>query len=261
VIPALDEYAARPSALAHWEPRCKVVGLGALILAFSCLREPWLLLMALLVAGLVFRVSRLPGRFLLTRLRVPAVFLIAIGLLLPWIDGTTILLRVGPLALRAEGLRTLAEIVVKFLAIFTVGVALFGTAPLPKSIRALRGLGLPRLLADLMLFAYRFVHEIGADLDRMRTAARLRGFDARRQGLRLLRTTTSLAATLLVRSHERAETVHCAMLLRGYGGAGDWGLQRVPRAADVLAALAAACAAVGMVAADLWLRGGPAWWW
>jgi cobalt/nickel transport system permease protein len=260
VIPALDEYAARPSVLSRWEPRCKVVGLGALILATSFLRDARLMALAVLAAALVFAASRLPGRFLLTRLRVPAAFLVAIGVLLPWIDGTTVLWNVGPLALRAEGLFTFGEILLKFLAIFTVGVALFGTAPLAKSIRALRGLGLPRLLADLMLFSYRFVHEIGADLDRMRTAARLRGFEARRQGWRAMRGLTALAASLLVRSHERAETVHQAMLLRGYGGSGDRGLQRRPRALEILAAAGVGLAAVALVAADLWLGGGPGWW-
>lgn len=260
MIPALDEHAATRSALSSWEPRCKVVGLGALILAVSFLRATPLLLLAVALAGAVYAASRLPWPFLLRRLRLPGAFLIAVGLLLPWIDGTTVWARVGPLALRAEGLQTLIEIVLKFLAIFTVGVALFGSAPLAKSIRALRGLGMPRLLADLMLFAYRFVHEIGADLDRMRTAARVRGFEARRQGWRGLETVTALAGTLLVRSHERAETVHAAMLLRGYGGAGDREAQERVRWTDVLAAVGGVIAAAAIVAADVWLRGGPEWW-
>lgn len=264
MIPSLDAYAALPSPLSRWEPRCKIAGLGALILASSFLRDWRALALAVAWAVCVVALSKLPLRFLLTRMRVPAVFLVVIGLMLPWIEGNTVLVELGPLALRSEGLQVFGTIVVKFAVIFAIGVVLFGSAPLAKSIRAMRGLGMPRLLADLMLFSYRFVHEIGADLERMRTAARLRGYETRRFGRRGLTTTISLAASLLLRSHERAETVHRAMLLRGYGGEGDRGLQRRPGVGEVAVAVGAAGVAAAGVVLDLWLRGwmtGMLPWW
>jgi energy-coupling factor transporter transmembrane protein EcfT len=44
----------------------------------------------------------------------------------------------------------------------------------------MRALGLPAVLADMTLLSYRYIYEIGDDLEAMETAMGLRGFRARR---------------------------------------------------------------------------------
>jgi cobalt/nickel transport system permease protein len=215
----LDEYAHLDSPLHRWEPRLKLVGLLALIFAFAFVRELLLLPAMLAVALALLLLSRLPGRFVLQRLRYPGIFILLLAGILPLFSGETVLLSAGPLALREEGLLEFAVIASRFAGIITLGIVLFGTTPILTNVKALRSLGLPALLADMMLFTYRYLHELADDLRAMRTAMRLRGFRAARPDAKSLGGLAALSGSLLVRSYEQSEHVYRAMVLRGYGRA------------------------------------------
>jgi len=213
----LDEYAHLDSLLHRWEPRCRLVALVALIFAFSSVRDLRLLPAMLAASFALYAVSKLPVSFLLTRLRFPGFFLLMMAVLLPFLSGQTVLLRIGPLSLRQEGCLHLLLIVARFVSILTAGLILFGTAPFLTTIKAMRSLGLPSILADMTLFSYRYIYEIGDDLEAMETAMGLRGFRERRPDGRTLGVLASLAGSILVRSYEQSERIYKAMILRGYG--------------------------------------------
>lgn len=252
----LDEYALLDSPLHRWEPRYKLIGLMALIFAFSFVEDLRLLPAVPVVALTLYAISRLPFSFLLTRLRVPGFFLLLVAVLLPFFSGSTVLLRMGPLALRQEGCLDLLLVVVKFVSVLVTGLILFGTAPFLTTIKAMRALGLPAVLSDMTLLSYRYIYEIGGDLRTMETAMGLRGFRARRPRPRTLGILASLAGSILVRSYERSERVYTAMVLRGYGHAErprDDGFRARPR--DRLALIGALGLAAAFFAAELLLRG------
>ena len=213
----LDEHGHLDSLLHQWEPKYKLVGLMGLILAFSFIQDPRLLPAMLAVTLALYALSRMPLSFLIARLRYPGFFLLIVAILLPFLSGSTVLLRIGPLAVRQEGCLDLLLVVSKFVSILTLSLILFGTAPFLDVIKAMRSLGLPFVLADMTLLTYRYIYEIGDDLERMETAMGLRGFHARYLGGRVLRVLASLAGSVLVRSYERSERVYKAMVLRGYG--------------------------------------------
>ena len=250
----LDEYTHLDSPLHRWDPRLKLVALMALIFAFSFVQDLRLLPAMFVVTGALYAVSKFPLSFLWTRLRYPGFFLIVVVVLLPFLSGQTVILRIGPLALRQEGCLALILIAARFLSILTVGLVLFGTAPFLTSMKAVRALGLPSVLADMALLAYRYLNEIGDDLGRMETAMRLRGFQSHRLSRRGLDTLASLAGSLLVRSYERSERVYKAMILRGYGqptrSLDDFQVR--PR--DVIGLVAALLVAAGFVAAEILFR-------
>lgn len=83
-------------------------------------------------------------------------------------------------------------------------------------LEGLRRLRLPALVVDIMSFMVRYLDVVSADLQRMLVAMRSRGFDPRspRHWPDLAR---ALGA-LFIRSYERGERVHVAMLARGYTG-------------------------------------------
>jgi cobalt/nickel transport system permease protein len=86
----------------------------------------------------------------------------------------------------------------------------------------MRRLGLPVILADMTLLAYRYLYEIADTLATMQQAMRLRGFgQARQRWLRIngqaMQQRAMLAGNLLIRSYEQSERVYKAMRLRGYG--------------------------------------------
>ena len=250
----LEEYARRDSPLHRWDPRYKLIGLMALIFAFSYVRDLRTLPLTLVAAGLLLATSRLPVSFWLRRLRAPGVFIFVSALLLSFTSGATVFARLGPLALRREGCTQAVLIVIKFIAILTTSLVLFGTAPYLTTIKAMRTLGLPSILSDMTLFAYRYIHVVGEDFETMDTAMGLRGFRHNRLGRRALAALSSLAGSLLVRSYERSERVHKAMILRGYGQRyrprGEFQATRGDRLALTFILLVA----VGLVTLDLVLR-------
>lgn len=213
--PRLDEYADLDTLLHRWDPRHKLIAFMVLIFAFSFVRDLRLLPAMLAVTIAVYLLSRLPLSFLWARLRWPGFFLLMVAVLLLFFSGTTILVQLGPLAVRKEGCLDLLLIVVKFFSILTTSIVLFGTTPFLTTVKAMRSLGLPAILTDMTLLSYRYIHELGRDLKTLEIAMRLRGLHGRPRGnLGLL---ASLAGTILVRSYEQADNVFKAMILRGYG--------------------------------------------
>ena len=213
----IDEYANLDSPFHRWDARYKLVGLITLIFAFSFIRDLRLLLAMVLVTTAMYIISGLPARFVLKRLRFPSLIVLVIVLTLPFLSGEKVMVGLGPLALRQEGLLAALLIAVRFVCIVTVGVTLLGTTPLLNSIKAMRALGLPLIMADMALLTFRYLHKLGQDLSRMLTSMRLRGFRQHNFSPSGLKTFAWLSGSLLVRSYERSEWVYRAMILRGYG--------------------------------------------
>lgn len=220
----VDQYAYLDSPIHRWNPRYKLIGMMALIFAFAFVRDLRLIPPMLLVAVSLFGLSRLPLDFLQTRLRYPGLFLLGLVIALPFLVGKTVLWQWGILALRQEGILALLLVVGRFLSIVTVGIILFGTTPFLRMIRAMQSLGLPPLLADMVLLSYRYLFELAGTLVTMQRAMRLRGFGHRLPNGTGLKATArqfgqlaALAGTLIIRSFEQSEQVYRAMRLRGYG--------------------------------------------
>ena len=215
----IDEYLDIDSPLHRWDPRFKLIGLMALIFAFSFVQELRMLPAMVLVTALIYVISRLPFSFILTRLRYPAFFLVVVIVLLPFLSGETVVASIGPFDLRQEGLVAVLLIATRFLCILTVGLVMFGTASFLNTLKAMRALGLPAILTDMALLAFRYLYEVGGYLHRMETAMRLRGFHGRRLSLHGIGVLAWLGGSVLVRSYERSEWVYKAMITRGYGHA------------------------------------------
>ncbi|MGK7927086.1 MAG: cobalt ECF transporter T component CbiQ [Spirulina sp.] len=213
----LDRYSHLKSPIHQWEQRSKLVSLLTLIFAFAFVSHLLLLpLMIVITAGLYF-CSRLPLRFWLTRLRYPGFFIAAMVLFLPFGAGETVLWQWGSLSLKQEGCEALILILVRFVSILTVSLVLFGTAPLGNSLKAMRSLGVPVLIVDMALLAYRYLQELQEMRIKMQRAMQLRGFRRDRLTGRNLKLLAQLTGILLIRSYERSQRVYHAMILRGYG--------------------------------------------
>lgn len=261
-----DEYAHLGSPLHRWDPRYKLAALFLLILALSLVRDLRLLPAMALISGVLYALSRLPLSFLLVRLRSPGLFLLLMAIFLPFLSGRTVLFRLGPLTLWREGCLDLLLVATKFVCILTVSFVLFGTGRFFITVKAMRSLGLPAALADMVLFSYRYIYKIGDDLERMETAIRLRGFRGRR--VRSMGILASLVGSILVRSYEQTDRVYKAMILRGYGQSlhspaqshfrgqvrPHLGDEFQTRPGDIAGLVAVLLVAVGFVFAEMWLR-------
>jgi len=254
----IDEYTNLDSPFHRWEPRYKLISLMTLIFAFSFVRDLRMLAAMVAVTVAFYIVSKLPASFLLRRLRYPSFFLLAIVLTLPFLSGQTVIMSIGPLDLRQEGLLAVLLIATRFLSILTIGLVLFGTTPFLTNLKAVRALGLPGIMADMALLAFRYLQEIGQDLRRMQTSMRLRGFRKRRFSIHGLRIFAWLSGSILVHSYDRSEWVYKAMVLRGYGHAPHPRGEFQARPRDVITLCVILAIAAGFISGDILFGHGSA---
>jgi len=117
----------------------------------------------------------------------------------------------------SSGLAIATLIALKTNAIFFCFLSLIATSNAASLGYALQNIGMPTKLTFLFLFSYRQLFIINQEYKRLQRAARLRGFIPG-SNLHTYRTYSNLFAMTLVKSWNRADRVHQAMLLRGFSG-------------------------------------------
>ncbi|MFI1017472.1 cobalt ECF transporter T component CbiQ [Streptomyces sp. NPDC020965] len=197
-------------------PHCKLVAVLCFVLVVVATPRAAVWAFALYAALLaaVAAVARVPGSTLARRLLIEVPF-VAFALLLPFVvpgERTTVL----GVPLSVPGLWGAWNIVAKA----TLGVAasaLLAATTEPRALLlGLRRLGLPPLLTQIASFMIRYGDVVADEMRRMSIARRSRGFEAR--GVRQWGVLATSAGALFIRSYERGERVHLAMVSRGYTG-------------------------------------------
>ncbi|MFC5177649.1 cobalt ECF transporter T component CbiQ [Nocardioides taihuensis] len=166
------------------------------------------------VLGAVVAASRVPPTYLARRMVVEVPFVV-FALLVPFVaQGPTTDVLGVPLSV--PGLEAAAGLLVKGTLGVLAALTLAATTEPDELLRGLQRLRLPDLLVQITGFMIRYLDVVTGELTRMTTAMRSRGCDPRspRHWPVLAR---SLGA-LFIRSYERGERVHLAMLARGYTG-------------------------------------------
>jgi cobalt/nickel transport system permease protein len=95
-------------------------------------------------------------------------------------------------------------------------LVLAGTTPIPDVVRGLGRLRMPPIVVSIVAFMFRYLDLIVEEMGRMRIAMTARGHDPR--WLWQAKPIASAAGAMFVRSYERGERVHSAMLARGFTG-------------------------------------------
>ena len=168
------------------------------------------LLVLLSVVGL----SRVPVGYLAKRMLIETPFVV-FAIAVPFVaEGPRV--EVLGLWVSEPGLWAAGALLVKGSLGVLAALTLAATTEPQDVLAGLRRLRLPDLLVQIMGFMLRYLDVVSAELGRMLTAMRSRGLDPRspRHWPVLAR---SLGA-LFIRSYERGERVHLAMLARGYDG-------------------------------------------
>ncbi|CAI9408777.1 cobalt ECF transporter T component CbiQ [Nocardioides sp. T2.26MG-1] len=168
----------------------------------------------LLVIAVVVGVSRVPATYLLKRSLIEVPFL-AFALLLPFVAH-------GPrtdvlgLSVSESGLLAAWALLAKGTLGVLASLTLAATTEPHELLHGLERLRLPSQLVQIMAFMVRYLDVVTGEMQRMKVARESRGFSARdpRQWPVLARS----AGALFIRSYERGERVHLAMLSRGYTG-------------------------------------------
>jgi len=197
-------------------PEAKVVAVFAFVVSVALTPREALWVFAA-DGVLLLAITRLAGvryRFLFSRMLVVLPFVV-FALLLPFIaegERTTVL----GVSVAVEGLWGMVTILSRSLLGVAASVLLAATTEVPRILRGLERLHVPPVLTAIAAFMLRYLEVIAGELGRMRRAMTARGYDPR--WLWQARPIAAGAGALFIRSYERGERVHAAMLARGWDG-------------------------------------------
>jgi cobalt/nickel transport system permease protein len=189
------------SPIHRLDPRAKLIGLlGITFVAVSTPLRAWPVFVACAGAQLaVTALARVPARTVLSRGRVVLPLLLFVALFVPF---------------SAHGPATFATTGTKAVLGTLSAVLLGATTSFPDVLHALERLRAPKLLVLIAAFMYRYLFTIIDEVQRMRSALAARGY-APKHALQA-QAIGRVATALFLRTYERAERVHLAMLARGW---------------------------------------------
>jgi cobalt/nickel transport system permease protein len=197
-------------------PHTKLVAVFAfVVVVVSTPREAmWAFGLYALLLACVAGYARVPAGFLLKRLLIEVPF-VAFALLLPFVaegERTEVL----GMSLSVSGLWGAWNVLAKGTLGVAASVLLASTTELRELLLGLQRLKLPPLLVQIASFMIRYGDLITDEMRRMRIARESRGFEA--SGVKHWGVLAKSAGALFIRSYERGERVHLAMVSRGYAG-------------------------------------------
>ncbi len=199
----IDHYADR-SRLGHFDARIKLVCFVSLVAVTALLRGLAPLLIVLAFVLVLVALSNIPLRHIAKNF----------GLTLPFVGfaSLTVLLTSGTDVALVMFVRISCSVILLLM--------LVSSTPFFKMLSAFRALHMPKVMANLILFTYRFIFLFLDEMARMRTARIARGFNGGRNlfDKRAFKTLGATIGMTFVRANGRATNIYDALLLRGYSG-------------------------------------------
>ena len=205
------------SILHRLDPRIKVFAAGIFSVVVAVSDRFLALVPAFFIALFYIILARLPIQSVFNRLLIVNAFIFFLWLLLPFTTDGFPLFSIGPLTATKEGILLATLISLKSNTIILALMALMSTMSIFTMGRALRDLHVPSKIVHLIFMTYRYIHVIYQEYNRLIQAMKIRGFHPG-NNIHTYRTYAYLVGMLLVKSYERAERVHAAMLCRGFHG-------------------------------------------
>lgn len=255
-------YATTESFLSRIDPRVKILAIFGFVAVIASLSSLTVLAMAaalMLCLALAAGIGlTLLARRLLWVLPFGGVMVVLFPFVMP---GEIIFnLALGPFALAAtrEGLDHAAVLALRVLtAVLSLNVLLFTTG-FRNLMTALGELKVPLVLIRIIEFTVRYIYVLADELNRMRIARKARGFRAGRSlfDLNTYKTLGLMLGVLFVRSWERGERIHQAMLARGFSGESNFPGGKEFKTADLCWGLTILATAAG-----LWVMESGFWQW
>ncbi len=233
-------------------PQCKLVALVAFVLVVVAtpVERFWAFAAyAALVAAVVAAAGLAPG--LVLRRMVVEVPFVLFAVLVPFVARGPRIEVLG-VSVSQSGLLAAWGILAKATLGVAGSVVLAATTGQRDLLLGLQRLRCPDLLVQIMTFMFRYAEVVGGELHRMRIARESRGFVGR--DVRQLPVVARSAGALFIRSYERGERVHLAMLSRGYTGRLPVPATGAAAAADWTRAAALPVAALAVLIAAQVLR-------
>jgi cobalt/nickel transport system permease protein len=169
---------------------------------------PYFIFPAVMIA-----LSSIPPIFIAKKIALLLPFVLVVGAFNPLFD-REIILQLGPCGI-SGGWVSFASILIRSILTVVAAFILIGITGFTSVCQALERLGMPQVFAVQLLFLYRYIFVLAEESDRASRARLLRSCGKKGLGIRSF---GSLIGHLLMRTWQRAERIHTAMLARGFTG-------------------------------------------
>jgi cobalt/nickel transport system permease protein len=212
-----EEFTIEGSLIQSLDARVKVVVVFLFSILVAVSNRFVVLTIALSVSVSIVLLARLPMRQLVRRLIPVNAFILFLWAFLPFtVEGSPVF-SIGPLVGTHEGLLYAARISIKSNAIVVLLISLVASTSILTLGHAMHELRVPKKIVHLFFFTYRYVHVIYHEYVRLVHAMKVRGFQPK-TNMHTYKACAYLVGMLLVKSCDRAQRVHNAMLCRGFKG-------------------------------------------
>jgi len=198
----IDRYSSLDSPLHTLESRTKLLAFAILIVGVLSIPTDAeaIFFSYLFAAAVLMGISQIPLGYIMKRMVVLLPFIMLAAVAAPW-----------------KGYAGFGALAVRAVLCLILLILLTNTTRFAELLCGLRRFGFPQIVVINLGFLYRYLFVLMEEAMRMKQAR-----DCRRVGraplTEELRILSSMLGTLLIRSFERAERMHSAMLSRGYSG-------------------------------------------
>jgi len=212
----LDILAEGNTPLHRLDPRAKLLTTVVFILTVVSFGKYEIarLLPFFLYPALLIGLGELPFTFLLKKVLLVSPFVIFIGIFNPWLD-RQVMLQLGPLAI-SGGWISFISLLLRFTLTIGAALLLIATTGFGAICMALERLGAPQVFTVQLLLLYRYLFILVEESIRMMRAHSLRSFSAK--GRITYQVFLQMLGNLLLRTIDRAQRIHMAMLSRAFTG-------------------------------------------
>jgi cobalt/nickel transport system permease protein len=211
----LDLLAENSSPIHRLDPRAKVLTTLLFIVYVVSFDKYEIarLLPFFLYPAFLIGMANVPFGYLLRKLIIVSPFVLFIGIFNPILD-REIIFQFGSLNI-SGGWLSLLSILLRFTLTVGAALLLIATTGFPAICVALVKLGVPRVFAVQLLMLYRYVFVLIEESIRMIRAYTLRSFSKKMMPFQVFK---QLLGNLLLRTLDRAQRIHMAMLSRAFTG-------------------------------------------
>jgi cobalt/nickel transport system permease protein len=217
-IKKLDPRAALPSPLDSISPPARILAVLVMLMAISLTPNAHWLTWMFYACGVVaiLQISRVDLLRLIQRLAVESVFVGVVVLGTLFRAGGEVLWQWGALEVTTVGVMVLGSVSCKLILSLTLLNLLTLTIPIPELLKALASLKVPPLLVAILSSMYRYLDLLIEEFATMKRAAIARNLTAGKDWQRLV--IGNMIGALFIRTYDRGNRIHAAMVSRGYGG-------------------------------------------
>jgi len=211
----MDTLASGDSPLHRLDPRVKLITTLAFIVTVVSFDKYALSELIPFFIFPIFQISLggLPTGYLLRKVLMISPFAALIAIFNPLMD-REILLQIGSISV-SGGWVSFFSILTRFLLTVTAALLLIAATGFNTVCTALARLGVPRPFVVQLMFLYRYIFVLTDEASRMVRAISLRSFHS---GGMSFKTFVPMMGHLLLRTLDRAQRIHLAMLCRGFDG-------------------------------------------